>query len=254
MKKLGLRVQHLLAQISIPFTFGLSIFFMKGLMGYRWVDLKGARDKIRSQIGAKPGPLMICPNHLTMIDSLILVWAITPFWKAMGKARMFPWNTPEKTNYAHVAILRFFTYIGKCLPVVRQGPQEKTRTLMYKIKLLLTWSQSLMMFPEGARSLTGRVDTENYAYGVGKILDDVRQEGLEPRVLLMYLRGKGQKGKSTLPKRNEEFYLDSQLIDPRSKSTGLRASRDISKQIIDGLAEMERIYFKNNEGMEPLIP
>lgn len=217
---------------------------MRGLLGYKWKDLKGIRKKIQNLMGIERVPVILCPNHLTMIDSLILVWALTPFWKAIGRSRLFPWNTPEKTNYAHVAVLRFFTYIGKCLPVVRQGPQEKTLKLMEKIKWLLSHGQSLMMFPEGARSLTGRVDTENYAYGVGKIVHEVRQTGINPKILLLYLRGDRQKGKSMIPPYGSTFTLDAQLLDPQTPSQGLRASRDLSTQIIKGLASMEQKHFE----------
>ena len=243
LKRLGLWVQHVFAQVFIPFTFATAFLMMKGVMGYRWENLGEFRKKIRLIVGINPRPLIVCPNHLTMIDSLVLAWAMTPFWRALKTPGMFPWNTPEKTNYSHNPFLRFFTYIGKCLPVIRQGPREKTNLFMYKIGLLLKWGQSLMMFPEGARSLTGRVDSTNYAYGVGKIIDTVRQEGLNPRVLLVYLRGRGQKGKSTIPRRREVFYMDAQLVDPQSESSGMRASRDISSQIIKGLVSMENLYF-----------
>lgn len=243
MKRLGLWVQHVFSQIFIPFTFAAGFLTMKLFMGYRWENLAEFRRKIHTIVRRNTGPLIVCPNHLTMIDSVVLAWAMTPFWRALNNPGMYPWNTPEKTNYAHVPLLRFFTYIGKCLPVVRQGPREKTKVFMEKIQLLLKWGQSLMMFPEGARSLSGRVDTANYSYGVGKIIDNVRQEGLTPRVLLVYLRGRGQKTKSTLPRRKEVFYLDAQLVEPQSDKTGLRASRELSTQIINGLVAMEKLYF-----------
>lgn len=245
-KRLGLWVQHVLAQISIPFTFGVSLLLMKGILGYRWENLKEFRRNLRTILRARrPGPLLICPNHLTMIDSLILVWATTPWWKAITQPWMFPWNTPEKRNYAHVGPLRFFTYLGKCLPVVRQGPPSQTKLLMEKIMRLLGWGQSLMMFPEGARSQTGRVDTANFAYGVGKIIDDARNEGLDPQVLLLYLRGRSQTAKSSVPRRREIFRIQARLIDPRTTATGLRASRDLSTQIIRALAEMEEDHFRS---------
>ncbi len=243
LRRLGLGVQHLVAQLFIPLTFGIAILVMRGFLGYRWEDLRSVRHKISDLIGTERGPLLICPNHLTMIDSLLLIWAMTPFWKAIGQPRLFPWNTPEKTHFSHIAFLRFATYVGKCLPVVRQGPPAQTRILMAKLKQLLGWGQSLMIFPEGTRSVSGRLDTINFTYGVGKILHDLRQEGIRPRVLLMYLRGKGQVAKSTIPRRRENFYLDATMIAPQTASNGLRATRDLSTQIIAGLAGLEVAYF-----------
>jgi len=227
----------------VPFTFGVSLVLLRGFLGYRWDDLRAFRTKIRSLLERRDGPVILCPNHLTMIDSLLLIWAMTPAWKAFTKPRLFPWNTPEKKNFAHNAVLRFFCYIGKCLPVVRQGPPHQTKAFLEKVKLLLAKGQSLMMFPEGTRSPSGRVDTKNFAYGIGKIIDDLRQEGLKPHVLCLYLRGHKQEGKSAVPRRGNRFFVDAELVEPETHHTGLRAARDLATQIVHRLAEMEAQYF-----------
>jgi len=243
MKKLSVRLQNLVAQISVPFTFGAAVLLLRGFLGYRWENLRAFRTKIRSLLSRQEGPVILCPNHLTMIDSLLLIWAMTPAWRALTKPRFFPWNTPEKKNFAHNAVLRFFCYIGKCLPVVRQGPAHQTRAFMDKIKVLLAKGQSLMMFPEGTRSHSGRVDTKNFAYGIGKIIDDIRNDGLKPQVLCLYLRGKKQAGKSTVPPRGDRFFIDAELVEPKSPHSGLRAARDLATQIVHRLAGMEEAYF-----------
>jgi len=243
MKRLSVRLQNLIAQISVPFTFGAAVLLLRGFLGYRWENLKAFRAKVRSLVDHREGPVILCPNHLTMIDSLLLIWAMTPAWKAISKPKLFPWNTPEKRNFAHNAVLRFFCYIGKCLPVVRQGPARQTRIFMDKIKILLNKGQSLMMFPEGTRSASGRVDTKNFAYGIGKILDDVRREGLKPQVLCLYLRGRKQDNKSSMPRRGDRFFVDAELVEPRTDHSGLRAARDLATQIVQRLAGMEAAYF-----------
>ena len=243
MKRLSVRLQNLIAQISVPFTFGAAVLLLRGFLGYRWENLKAFRAKVRSLVDHREGPVILCPNHLTMIDSLLLIWAMTPAWRAISKPKLFPWNTPEKKNFAHHAILRFFCYIGKCLPVVRQGPALQTRVFMDKIKILLKKGQSLMMFPEGTRSVSGRVDTKNFAYGIGKILDDVRREGLKPQVLCLYLRGRRQDAKSSMPRRGDRFFVDAELVEPRTTHSGLRAARDLATQIVQRLAGMEAAYF-----------
>ena len=242
MKKLGLTVQNWVAQLSVPFTFGVSILLMKGLLGYRIENLRAFRRKIAELLREKKGPVIVCPNHLTMIDSLILVWAMTPPWKALAKPESFPWNTPEKKNFSHVPVLRFFCYLGKCLPVIRQGTAEQTKKFLDKLRDLMGRKQSLMMFPEGARSPSGRVDTENYSYGVGKVLEDVKADGMKPNVLVMYLRGRKQNGKSWIPRRGERFFVDVEPLEPSTTSKGLRAQRDLSQQIIQKLAAMEQAY------------
>jgi len=243
MKRLSVRLQNLVAQVAVPFTFGAAVLLLRGLLGYRWENLKAFRAKVRTLVDHREGPVILCPNHLTMIDSLLLIWAMTPAWRALSKPRLFPWNTPEKKNFSHNAVFRFFCYIGKCLPVVRQGPPGQMRVFMDKIKLLLAKGQSLMMFPEGTRSVSGRVDTHNFAYGIGKIIDDVRQQGLRPRVLCLYLRGKQQNGKSSMPRRGDRFFVDAELVEPTTHHSGLRAARDLATQIVQRLAGMEAAYF-----------
>jgi 1-acyl-sn-glycerol-3-phosphate acyltransferase len=241
-KRLGLTVQNWVAQLAVPFTFGFSILVMKVFLGYRIENLRAFRQKVVQLLREKRGPILVCPNHLTMIDSVILVWAMTPTWMALAKPRMFPWNTPEKRNFSHVPALRFFCYLGKCLPVIRQGTAEQTKRFLEKLRDLMSRKQSLMMFPEGTRSPSGRVDTENYSYGVGKILQNVRQDGLKANVLVMYLRGHKQRAKSWIPRRGERFFIEVEALDPQTASQGLRAQRDLSQQIIRKLAEMEQAY------------
>jgi len=243
MKRLSVRLQNLVAQISVPFTFGAALLLLRGILRYRWENLRAFRTKIRSLLDRQDGPVILCPNHLTMIDSLLLIWAMTPAWRALSQPRLFPWNTPEKNNFAHNAVLRFFCYIGKCLPVVRQGPAGQTRAFMDKIKVLLAKGQSLMMFPEGTRSRSGRVDTKNFAYGIGKIIDDIRQDGFKPQVLCLYLRGKKQIGKSAVPPRGNRFFIDAEEVEPKTVHSGLRAARDLATQIVQRLAGMEAAYF-----------
>lgn len=243
MKRLSVRLQHLVSQISVPFTFGVSVLLLRGFLGYRWENLKAFRAKVQALIGRREEPVILCPNHLTMVDSLLLIWAMTPAWKALARPQLFPWNTPEKRNFAHNAVLRFFCYIGKCLPVVRQGPPQQTKAFMDKVKALLARGQSLMMFPEGTRSESGRVDTNNFAYGIGKIIDDLRRDGLQPKVLCLYLRGRKQKAKSVVPPRGDEFFVDAELVEPRTPHQGLRAARDLATQIVQRLAGMEQAYF-----------
>lgn len=241
-RHLGLRAQLILSWIFTPITFGLSAFIMRHVLRYRWEDFRAVRRQFKRLIKDDPRPLIICPNHLTMIDSLIIIWAMTPFYTALGRPGLFPWNTPEKTNFAHLGPIRFFAFISKCIELVRLGTRKQTTLLMDRLKTLLSWGQSIMIFPEGARSNTGHIDGETYAYGVGKLIDDARSAGLDPRIVLVYLRGKNQVQKSTIPRRGETFYLAARLINPRSESKGLRASRDLSSQLIQGLQDMEAQY------------
>lgn len=239
----GLRVQAFLARLVLPIFYPAYILLLRYALAYRIPDLGRVRAGIRESLGRDKRPLLICPNHLTMIDSVILMWAITPWWRAFWDSRYFPWNTPEKTNFAHIPVLRFIAYLGRCIAVVRQAPKAQTRKFMAKLQALLLHGNSLMIFPEGTRSRDGRVDTRNFAYGTGKIVDDLKRLGAQPRILCLYLRGLRQRTYSTIPRKGETFYLDYRLVEPETATQGLRAQRDISRQIVETLAEMEGKFF-----------
>lgn len=239
----SLMTQHVIAQIFAPLTYLLTYLWMRVLRGYRLPQLRRFRASLLKQLAHQKGPILMCPNHLTLVDSMILIWALSPGWLAVLRPNFFPWNTPEKKNFAKSYFLRFLCYLGKCLFVVRQGSQAKNLKVMNQLKRLFFYGQSVMIFPEGTRSRSGRVDTESYSYGVGRIVEESRSEDLKPRVLCLYMRGRQQHTFSALPKRHESFHLDYALIDPRSSSAGLRAARDISGQIIQTLARLENAYF-----------
>lgn len=238
-----LGTQSFLSRLVLPLFYPAYILLLRYALSYRIPELREVRRGIRAELGRDKRPLLICPNHLTMIDSVILMWAISPWWRAFWDARFFPWNTPEKKNYAHIPVLRFVTYLSKCVSVVRQAPKHQTTKFLAKLRTLLLNGQSLMIFPEGTRSRDGRVDTKNFAYGTGKIVDDLKRLGAQPRVLCVYLRGLRQNTYSTIPHKGETFYLDYQVIEPTSEARGLRAQRDISRQIVQTLADMEHAFF-----------
>jgi len=130
-------------------------------------------------------------------------------------------------------------YLGKCIPVVRQGTPDQARQTIDKVAWLLARGQSVMIFPEGGRSRTGRVDRENAAYGVGRIVQSVPGT----RVLCVFLRGRGQTAYSDFPAPDETFVVRLKRITPTTVSEGMRGARDLSVQIVETLSEMETQYF-----------
>lgn len=238
-ERLGLRLQAAIARcLALP-TYYLTVLWFRRFRGYRVPEMRRIREafrEIRSQGG---GPFIICANHLTMIDSLLGIWVLAPGWRYLFDLGCYPWNVPERRHVRASLFFRVGCYIGKCVTLLREGPQEGKRKVMQKLKYLMSRGQSLMIFPEGGRSRTGRVDAEEFSYGVGQILLDTPAA----RVLCLYLRGKGQEQYSNLPRRGEEFYVDLKLISPASKSSGLRAVRDLATQIIGQLKAMELEYF-----------
>ncbi len=238
-ERIGLWLQVQLSRALIPISYFSAIAWMKFGRRYRIPALRESRRRYRELLREGTGPVVICGNHLTAIDSLLIMWALAPGWKAFLRSSLMPWNLPDKANFTHNIYLRFMCYVGRCLPVVRKGPREEVRKVMEKVSTLLRRGHSILIFPEGGRSRIGRVDTENFSYGVGTIVQEVPNA----RVLCVFFRGREQKDFSTMPKKGEEFYIDMKMITPRSESPGMRGARDISGQIVHSLAEMEKGYY-----------
>jgi hypothetical protein len=67
------------------------------------------------------------------------------------------------------------------------------------------------------------------------------------RVICVYLRGDHQQGYSRIPIRGERFRGSLSMIEPKTDHQGLRASRDVARQIAARLAEMEQEYFDDRK-------
>ena len=62
---------------------------------------------------------MICANHLTMIDSLILTYGLLSGQDHLRRYDRVPWNLPERANFQSHFILIFLCYLAKCIPISR---------------------------------------------------------------------------------------------------------------------------------------
>ena len=96
-----------------------------------------------------------------------------------------------------------------------------------------------MIFPEGTRSRSGRINMQEFPYGVGRLVCNIPN----CRVMTIYLRGDGQKTFSNFPRHGETFTLTAEECRPKTVLKGLRAQRDCAGQIIAYLAKMEKEYF-----------
>jgi len=174
-----------------------------------------------------------------MIDSAIIAWALgSPGWYLLHYSAI-PWNLPERRNFAYSPISEILSYLMKCLPVTRGGERTAVADVLNRFVYLLARGEVGMIFPEGGRSRSGRVEVDGAAPGAGRIVSAL--PGC--RVLCVYLRGERQETFGTVPARGDRLHLRMELTEPRSRYSGLRGSRDVARQIVAKLAEMERDYF-----------
>lgn len=226
----------------MPLWYLGSVFYMRFCRQYRINELRAIRKRYKKLLRSRKRPLIICANHLTKIDSLVLQWGLASFCSYFVCFKRFSWNLPERKRYKHNLFFRFVCYIGCCIPIDRGGDRKLVNRTLDKVKFLLQSKGIAMIFPEGKRSVTGKVDTEDYAYGVGRLIKSIK----ECDVLCIYMRGRHQETKSSVPAVGEQFYFDMQLITPESVYAGVRATRELAFQIINQLSKMEKKYFAFN--------
>lgn len=237
--RLLLNLQYALGRIAVVVTAPLCFLFVR-LMGYRIRDVRRIRREVKRIYRAFDGPWIVCPNHLTMIDSLVVSYGMFSLADHILRFRRVLWNLPERKNFQRNLFLTVVCYLAKCLPVDRGGSREELQLLFEKCGRVLDWGQGLLVFPEGGRSRTARINQENFSYGVGRFLD----ENSRCRVMLVYLRGDGQERYGTIPRFGERFTMTVEVFDPGVVDVGgLRRQREHARRIIERLAGMEDQYF-----------
>jgi hypothetical protein len=186
-------------------------------------------------------PLLVVANHLTMVDSAVIGWGLASAAGHAVRHRGLPWNVPLQRRVESSWLWRTLAYAMKCVPVPRGGDRQEVVQVLERLAHLLRSGEVVLMFPEGGRSRTGRVDTGDTADGVGRLIKEV--EGC--RVLCVYARGDAQRTWSNLPARGETFTIATRLVEPRTTLRGLRASRDLATQVVQHLVDMEREYLES---------
>ncbi|MGH0028339.1 MAG: lysophospholipid acyltransferase family protein [Myxococcota bacterium] len=233
-----LAVQKTVARLLSPLSLLAAHVAMRFGLDLRLADAHEARRTYRRLV-REDGPLLVCANHLTMVDSALVAWALgSPGWY-FAHFRALPWNVPEERNFASTWPRRVLAYVYKCVPVRRGGDRADVADTLQRFTHLLASGESGLLFPEGGRSRSGRVEVERAAYGVGRIVKSL--PGC--RVLCVYLRGERQEGYTSLPARGDRLHVATATIEPKTDHRGLRGSRDVARQITAKLAEMEADHF-----------
>ncbi|MGB5217188.1 MAG: lysophospholipid acyltransferase family protein [Smithella sp.] len=234
-----LRLQNFVGRVAI-FIIAPLYFFAAKIFFYRVRDLKKVRRLCNEEFAKHKGGWIICSNHLTMIDSFILSYAMFNLSQHIIHYKKLPWNLPEWTNYKDNIILTILCYLSKCIPINRGGAREKMKASLEKCMHLLRQGETIMIFPEGKRSRTGRVDKEGFSYGAGRFIKDMEN----CKVMCLYLRGDKQENYSVIPAWGEKFSVQMKIFTPQAaEGSELRMQRDYATQIIKSLAQMEDDYF-----------
>ena len=236
-------LQRELGRLVAPLWIWLVTFYLRWGRGYRIEGVRESRRAFRRIRREHDGPILICANHLTLIDSMLVTLGLAPVWRLSFFFSWLPWNTPERTNFAAGLGQRILAYLAKCIPITRGGRREEVADVLNRVVYLTRRGELALVFPEGGRSRTGRVDVEEAAWGVGRVIAALPN----CRVVCVYLRGRGQQSFSDLPAVGERFDIEVGCIEPKSDFSGARRSRDLSRQVVAQLANMEEHYFDDRQ-------
>ena len=238
-----LAVQDVLSRLA-AFLYIPLIALVIRLMGYRFRELKAFRRECLEHLRRHDGGWLVCANHLTLVDSVFLGYVLLPVWRYLFHYRWLPWNLPERRNFNRNPLDTTVCYLTKCIPVTRGGDREEMKRTLEKCDYLLSTGHTILVFPEGGRSRTGRIDLENFSYGVGRFVKNLDRM----KILCIYFRGDRQETWSSIPKPGDTFSMAVESFEPEKLATsGLKAQRDYAGQIIRQLSRMEERYFESRQ-------
>lgn len=223
------------AAVWVPLTVAL----MRFGFGWRIDGLAEARRAYREIRGDGTAPLLVCANHLTLVDSAVIAWALGSPWWFVRNFPALPWNVPERRNFAASRVQRILVYLMKCVPIVRGSDRKEVGAVLDRLAYLMRRGEAVLIFPEGGRSRSGRIELDSPTYGAGRLVGEL--PGC--RVVCVYLRGERQTSYGSLPARGERFRVQISGLAPEPRRAGLRASVAVSREILAELARLERRHF-----------
>lgn len=232
-------LQRAVSMLAGPLWVTASVLVMRFHFRYRIANVGRLRRQYRRIREQTDAPMLICANHLTLVDSFIIAWALGSGFYWLRHPDELPWNTPESTNFGRTWMSRLLIFLAKCIPITRGGAREEVGDVLERVKYLLGRGETALLFPEAGRSRSGRVEESAAAWGVGRIV------GAVPgcRVLCVYMRGRQQETWGDYPAKGDTMDVEIACIEPKSDAKGVRRSRDLAQQIVRQLIRMEEDYF-----------
>jgi 1-acyl-sn-glycerol-3-phosphate acyltransferase len=238
------RFQANLCRILLLPVGGLLVATMKYIRAYRIENIASIRHEFKQIWADKERcgwPLVICANHLTFIDSAIIIWALASNFWDLFNYRAFTWNVPAGDFFKKKLHYHAILYLTKCIFIDRQGSPAHKNAVLNLCRYLLAKGNVVLIFPEGQRSRDGRFGKDRLRFGTGKILTSLENA----RVLCIYLRSPLQDKFSSYPPTGSLFSLQMKLIQPVADGPSKkRASIAAVKEIGEAIDEMENQFFE----------
>ena len=143
--------------------FGGFLVLLMLLKGYRIKNIRETRAEFKKIIAENKGrPLLICSNHLTFIDSALIIWGLASNWWFVRNYRVFPWNLPAGDFFKKKLKYHLTLYLTKCIFIHRDGTGEHKNAILGLCRFLLKRGHTVLVFPEGQRSRKGYLRRRKY--------------------------------------------------------------------------------------------
>lgn len=244
-----LKRQRRLSWLFSLISYALLILVVRLYCRYRVAGLRELRAKARRLLGAGTGPVIWAANHLTMVDSFLVYWALMPLWRCWEEP-LLPWSTPEYKNYYRLGgpalscLVRGYLYLCRCIPIQRDGEDAEAvakRELVFeKCVQIAKDGGSVFVFPEATRARNGWLDPSRPKDFLGRLA----LAAPAARFLCVYLRGESQLGATVMPKRGE--VLRAQISAIPAVLPGETAPRQISQRLFQELARLQEEWWKGS--------
>ena len=234
--------------VAIPISFFVAAT-ARFRFGYRLPDdIAEIRREIWAKLDAHDGPVIWAANHLTLIDSFLVYWAIFPLSRVLEDKRI-PWSTPEYTNYYKLggplksAFIRRLLYTVRCIPFLRGGEDAQSEAWRQKAFDKCVWilreGGAVFVYPEAGRSRSGWFEARRPKDFLGKMALEVPSA----KFLCVYMRTDDQLATTVRPPVGGKFRVVADLMD--GARPGETNARDISQRLFDRLAEMQNEWWKD---------
>ena len=231
--------QRWVSLITSPIWLSMIVLAIRFYFKYRIENVESVRAEYRRIRAQSDAPMLVCANHLTLVDSFLVAWSLGSGAYWLTHPDELPWNTPESRNFGRTWTSRVMIFLLKCIAITRGGSREGVASVLERIRYLLSKGETALLFPEAGRSRTGRVDEAAAAWGVGRVVGAVPR----CRVLVVYLRGRKQTTWSDFPEKGDTIDVLISCIEPKSDARGVRRSLDLSRQVTRRLKQMEEDHF-----------
>ena len=233
----------------IPFC-GALLLAIRLLVRYSVENESELKRQYRELTDQTSPPLIVCSNHMTYIDSIVLHYAFGNHWWYWFHFRRLMWNLPA-SDYRSNPFFALVCFLSKCIFINRTGSKGHKDQVITLARDLLERGETLTVFVEGRRTRIGRFDDRKLAYGVGKII-----RGLPAcRVLCCYLRAPGQREAVPLPPKGAKFRLYTELLHfetPAGRPPEMVAR--VTTQIAETIKRLESRYVAETGETLPPMP